>query len=114
MDWTVPKRAAGRQGKSKNLMAAQPVLTNYYRLDAPPGAAAFADLSPAHAIAAFSYSGIGSPPLAVEGVAGISSNSALFSGLASAPLIIIPSSPALSPVNSDGQTGAPFSVELWV
>jgi len=45
---------------------------------------------------------------------GISTNCAVFSGGESSPSITIPYSSAISPVNSDGLTGAPFSCECWV
>lgn len=91
----------------------------YYRLDEPPGAAMARDLSPAHANATVSAAtgvigAASAPTQATAMLPGISTNSAVFSGGAASASITIPFSAALSPVNSDGQTGAPFSCECWV
>jgi hypothetical protein len=88
----------------------------YYRLDEPPGATVARDLSPAHANATVNpgASATGATAQAAAMLPGISTNSAVFSGGLNSASITIPFSAALSPVNSDGLTGAPFSCECWV
>jgi len=110
--------AANAADYPRVILAQHPVA--YYRLDEPPGATLAHDLSPAHLhatinVAAGLVGGASSPP--AQGTAllpAISTNSAVFSGGASSPSITIPYSTALSPVNSDGLTGGPFSCECWV
>src|SRR5579872_6216104 len=101
------------------ILAQHPVA--YYRLDEPPGAALAHDLSPAHSHATVNAaSGIisggasGTPAQGAALLPAISTNSAVFSGGANSASITIPYSTALSPVNSDGLTGGPFSCECWV
>jgi len=88
----------------------------YYRLDDAVGSAAARDLTLAHSNGTYN-SGTGptgAPIVATASQAGISTNSAVFIGGVDSPTITIPYSTAISPVNADGITGAPFSCECWV
>jgi hypothetical protein len=87
----------------------------YYRLEERPGATNAIDSSPSGLHGTYSFNSTGFPQLAAPG---IQTNSIVFSpgpnGASDDGYITIPWSALLAPVNSDGLTGAPFSVECWV
>lgn len=82
----------------------------YYRLEETSGATA-ADSSGNGFDAVFSFNSTGTFP--ILGEPGIDTNSVLFNGGADFASVSIPYQPELSPTNSDGITGAPFSAECW-
>jgi predicted secreted protein len=81
----------------------------YYRLEEIAGSTAF-DATSNHFDATYIVNA-GYPQL---GLPGITTNSVLFQNVPATGSILIPYRPELSPTNSDGQTGAPFSAECWV
>jgi hypothetical protein len=87
----------------------------YWRLQELPGATIAADASTNQLAGIYHFNSVGSPAL---GQVGISSNSVVFSygpgGASDYGYVSIPYNPILSPVNSDGVTGAPFSAECWL
>ena len=102
-------------GLASTALAAYPdlILSNnpvaYYRLEEVSGTTAF-DATSNHFDA--TYVVISDYPQ--QGLPGITTNSVLFQNTAPAGYILIPYRPELSPTNSNGQSGAPFSVECWV
>jgi hypothetical protein len=85
----------------------------YYQLQELPGATTAIDSTRNGLNATYDYDASGGTP--VLGFAGIDTNSIaflgnLFDGYGD---IDIPFSNLLSPTNSDGMTGAPFSIECW-
>jgi len=85
----------------------------YYRLEELPGAATAADSSGSGFDATYVMNSAGTYPQL--GLPGIDTNSVLFNGGTSDfGSVQIPYNILLSPTNSDGITGAPFSAECWV
>jgi len=86
----------------------------YYRLEELPGATVAVDSSSNALNGTYNFNSTGSPLL---GLPGIDTNSISFSygsGASDFGYVSIPYNILLSPVNSDGLTGAPFSAECWV
>ena len=95
------------------ILADKPVA--YYRLEEFPGATVAVDSSTNRLNGTYHFNDAGSPQL---GLPGIDTNSILFSYPSNNPadygFVDIPYNSLLSPVNSDGLTGGPFSAECWV
>jgi len=93
----------------------------YYRLEEVSGSTAF-DASSNHfdALYVFDLDTNGVPDFPQLGLPGITTNSILFqvytdnNSVRHSGYILVPYQPELSPTNSDGQHGAPFSAECWV
>ncbi|HEY5298855.1 MAG TPA: LamG domain-containing protein [Verrucomicrobiae bacterium] len=105
-------RTAGATDYPGTILADHP--SAYYRFEELPGAITAADSSPNNVTAnIFPNNESIYPQL---GVAGIDTNSFLFSGGSSSDFafVDIPASQYITPVESNGTTPAPFSCELWV
>lgn len=84
----------------------------YYRLEELSGATTAVDSSGNGFDATYMYDSTSTFP--ELGLPGIDTNSVLFNGGTDFGSVQIPYNILLSPTNSDGLTGAPFSAECWV
>jgi hypothetical protein len=86
----------------------------YYRFEELPGATTAVDSSPNHLDASYVYDTANQVP--ELGLAGIDTNSIAFAGEPSSDYgnVDIPYNVLLAPLKTDGEHGAPFSIECWV